>query len=578
MPSSLASVLSQPIIMSLASPRLFERGVVYAAEGHVGPLRASSTRVAAKVRGTESYAVELSAEAGRLHFACSCPVGRDAAFCKHCVAVALRWLRDQGGATPTLDDARSYLRTLPTDSLVELLIDHAGDDDTLARKLLLMTSRPASGASTDLASLRALIDQAFACHGFVHHRDVWHYIRGIDETIDVLDGMLAEGRASDIVELTEYALAAAERALEHIDDSDGQMGGVIERLEALHLAACNRAPPDPVVLAERLFRRELEGDWDVFDRAVVRYASVLGDAGIARYRELADERWAAVPQLAPGEGSRARHDGGRFRITRIMEALAETFGSLADQIAIRERDLSIGYRFLLIAELCRSHGEDDAALEWGERGIAAFPDDPDPRLGAFLIDEYRRRGRSSDALGHSLAAFDARPTLETYRELETDAQALGQWPERREAALTLLRKQDPESTAISRHPSLRGRKNSELVRVFLWEDDPDAAWEAANEGGCTPDLWLELAERRRGEHPEDALIVYRRHVDAVIAHKDKRAYKEAVELIDGTVRTLFAECGRPEDFDSYVVEVRTNHRLKRNLMKLIDQLEPAGTA
>lgn len=78
MPSSLASVLSQPIIMSLASPRSFERGVVYAEEGHVGPLRASSTRVAAEVRGTESYAIELSAEAGRLHFACSCPVGRDA--------------------------------------------------------------------------------------------------------------------------------------------------------------------------------------------------------------------------------------------------------------------------------------------------------------------------------------------------------------------------------------------------------------------------------------------------------------------------------------------------------------------
>jgi uncharacterized Zn finger protein len=116
------------------------------------------------------------------------------------------------------------------------------------------------------------------------------------------------------------------------------------------------------------------------------------------------------------------------------------------------------------------------------------------------------------------------------------------------------------------------------VRVLLWEDDVDAAWQAANEGGCSRDLWLKLADLRRAECPDDTLGVYRRHVEDVIAGRDKRAYAEAVRLIDETMRALYAESGRPEDFDSYVEEVRASHKAKRNLMKLMAGLEPARAA
>jgi uncharacterized Zn finger protein len=573
----LSTVLDEAIVARLSSPRSFERGAAYFEQGRVGALRASAGRIAATVQGSEPYAVELRADNGRLRFTCSCPVGVDGAFCKHCVAVALSWRDDHGTPAPTLDDARAYLETLSAPSLVELLIDHAHDDERLARRLLLIAARPASSQSADLVSLRALIDQAFAYHEFVPYREAWGYVRGIDETIDALDELLEEGRAGDVVDLAEYALAAAERSIEHVDDSGGLMRDTLGRLEELHLDACRRAAPDPVALAQRLFERELDGEWDVFDQAVLRYADLLGDAGLARYRELAQERWATVPALAPGEDSSGRH-GSRFRITRIMETLAELAGSLADQIAVRERDLASAYSFLQIAELCRSHGDDAAALAWAERGMAAFPDAPDPRLRAFIIDEYRRRGRTANALEHSWAALVAHPTLETYRELAMDAQALGEWTKRREAALALLHSREPESAPRARHPSLRGRGRSELVRVFLWEDDPEAAWQAATEGGCTRDLWLELADGRRAEHPEDTLTVYRRKVEETIDHKDKRAYAEAVRLIDGTIRALFDECGRPEDFDAYLDEVRTAHRPKRNLMKFMDGLARTHSA
>lgn len=575
MSDQLSSVLNEAVIERLASPRSFGRGEGYFEEGRVGPLRADAGRVSATVQGAADYVVQLRAEEGGLRFSCSCPVGAEGEFCKHCVAVALSWLKDQGLSTPTLDDARAYLQTLPPGSLVELLIEHAHEDEQLARRLLMMTTRPQQGASVDVVSLRALIDQAFAYHGFVHYREVWGYVRGIEETIDSLDELLAQGRAGEVVELAEYALAAFEQALEEIDDSDGQMADVAARLEELHLDACRLAELDPVALAERLFEREMEGDWDVFDRAVLRYADVLGDSGLERYRELARARWAKVPELAPGENSRERF-GGRFRITRIMETLAELSGSLTDQIAVRERDLASAYSFLQIAELCRSHGDHDAALEWAERGMAEFPDAPDSRVRTFLIEEYRRRDRIADAIEHSWTAFVSRPTLDAYRELATDAKALGEWTERRTAAIPLLKTPEPaedtKTPCWSRHAG-----NSELARVFLWEDDPEAAWQAAGEGGCVDTLWLQLADLRRAEHPEDALTVYRRQVEATIAGKDKRSYAEAVRIIDQTIRPLFTECDRPADFDAYVAEVRATHRPKRNLMKAMDGLQAAHT-
>ncbi len=572
MPGKLPQMLDKAVA-GFASTPSYERGLAYLEAGRVGPLRASAERVGATVQGSEDYLVELRAKDGKLRFSCSCPIGREGAFCKHCVAVVLAWQRGHGDPVPTLDDARAHLETLPQSELIELLIDHAHDDEALARKLLLRTARPTS-AKADVASLRALIEQALAHREFVPYREVSGYVRGIEEATDVLEAQLEQGDGGDVVDLAEHALKLAEGALDHVDDSGGQMGDAIARLEELHLDACARAEIDQTALAERLFAWELDGPWDVLDQAVIRYAEALGDTGLARYRELAEAKWEEVPKLAPGGDSRERYRS-RFRITRIMQALAQHSGELADLIAVEERDLSIGYRFLQIAELCREHGEDDMALEWAERGMAAFAEDPDPRLRAFLIEEYRRRERSAEALEHSAQAFNTRPTLESYRELATDAKALGEWEERRRSALSLLGRPEPDLAGAMRHPSLRGRGCSELVRVLIWEGNADAAWRAASEGGCTPDLWLKLADLRRAEHPEDALGVYRRRVEDVIAGKNKRAYAEAVRLIDETMRELYTECGRPEDFGAYVEEVRTAHKPKRNLMKLMAALEPA---
>ncbi len=63
------------------------------------------------------------------------------------------------------------------------------------------------------------------------------------------------------------------------------------------------------------------------------------------------------------------------------------------------------------------------------------------------------------------------------------------------------------------------------------------------------------------------------NVRQTIAGEDKRSYTQAVRLIDETIRPLFTECGKPDDYEGYLDEIRSRHRPKRNLMKLMDQLQ-----
>ncbi|MDX6012462.1 hypothetical protein [Cupriavidus necator] len=81
---------------------------------------------------------------------------------------------------------------------------------------------------------------------------------------DVLRQRLAGPHAAQVVELSELAIAGAEKSLEQIDDSGGGVMPAILALASVHLDACKQTGPDPMKLAEQLFRLQAEGGWDTF--------------------------------------------------------------------------------------------------------------------------------------------------------------------------------------------------------------------------------------------------------------------------------------------------------------------------
>ncbi len=76
-------------IRALAGKVWFVRGEAYYQQGGVVELSEHNGKLSAIVTGTEDYRVRLWTESNDLAYSCSCPLGDDEQFCKHCVAAAL---------------------------------------------------------------------------------------------------------------------------------------------------------------------------------------------------------------------------------------------------------------------------------------------------------------------------------------------------------------------------------------------------------------------------------------------------------------------------------------------------------
>jgi len=577
-------------IRRAADDRSYKRGKGYFENAMVYSLLLDGGEIIAKVHGTRNYRVRLRTEEGEVVGDCSCPMGDDGVFCKHMVAVGLTHLagglvddtaparsarRTRRPPKPkvTLDDVRIYLLNQEPANLVEIIVQQLHEDDRLRESLLMTVARQYAGG-VDLATFRAAIDAATDTGGFIDYHEARDFTSGIDTVVDSIADLLKDGHAAKVIELVEYALSRSEQAQGEMDDSSGSMSSILDRLQELHHAACLKAEPDPETLARRLFRWEIEGDWDTFYGAAETYADVLGEKGLAVYRRLAQKLWDQIPQIGPGDDR--GYEGQRRRITSIMESLARAAGDVEQLVAVMSRDLSSAHCYLRIAETYRKARRRNKAMDWAERGVKTFADQrPDSRLEDFLADQYHRRKRHDDAMALIWEQFVRRMDLSSYQHLKKHAGRAQQWPIWREKSLAAIRSSldSGKRQASSRlrntwRPWDRPPDHSVLVDIFLWEHDPEAAWQEAVAAGCREDLWMRLARIREKDHPADAMAVYQRQIDPIVNHKNNDAYREAAKLIR-KIKQLMSRQDRETEFPEYLAAVRTAHKPKRNFMAML---------
>ncbi|MFA7279245.1 MAG: DUF6880 family protein [Sterolibacterium sp.] len=588
----LTTLINRNALESLAGSAAFRRGEEYFSVGSVGRLRTIDDKVTAKVEGAETYQIELRADDGDLAYDCTCPRAADGYFCKHCVAVGLAWLSEHGPASLPAEgagrkpakakrrdpwkDVRHYLETQPIESLVEVLLDVAQRDDRLFQSLLLKAERTHGGGSAEKAFRRA-IDDAVQIRGFIDWREVGTYAGNIEQVADSMAELLQPDSAAMLIGLAEHAIEKIENALEQVDDSNGEIGGIVCRLGELHLKACTLAKPDPVALAERLFRFETTLPFGLCSFDAATYKTPLGKKGLQRYRELAEAEWLKIKPRADDKG----YDAHRSAITRIMERLAEASGDVDELVAIKAKDLSSSYRYLGIAEILVKAKRHDEALGWAERGLKAFPDRPHDDLRDFLVAAYLKHQRHDEALQLTWIQFEERPGLEPYKKLHAVAGILGIWPAQRERALAWLDQAiAKEAASTSRWKPKPSRPNYSLrVSIALWEKDLDAAWAAAHQGICDRSLLITLAGKLEKNRADDAIGLYRRVIPVIVDETKNSAYQEGVRLVQ-RIGSLMKTQNRLRAFGAYLAELRVQFKPKRNFIKLLDDVarSSAGAA
>jgi tetratricopeptide (TPR) repeat protein len=578
--------LTQEHIRRLAGSRYFERGLDYFRRGHVTEFEDFGDSVEATVVGTEEYAVTLTSTPDGLEHDCTCPLGDDEEFCKHCVAVALKWIAALAGASPagstrgaakkpsalkiTGEDIAADLEAVDKVTLVKLIEGWAEEIEPLKEKLVHLAARR-KGPEAGLALARKTLEKALRTRRFVDYQEMPTYTAQAEAAIDTVEELLGSGQAAGVIDLCEAGLRWIAAAIENVDDSDGSMSKLMGRLSDLHLRACIAARPDPAELAAKLFHAEMNAGYGEWYCCAERYAEVLGDAGLAAYRTIAEAAWARVPVRTEQSSERAKESYSG--ITAIMETLARQSGDVEDLVAVLERDLSHGHHYLRIAEAYRQAGLRDKALAWAERGMKATTGYDGAALRQFVAEEYRHDNRHADALRIIWIEFRDSPSLERYKQLEEFAIAADDWEDWRRQALALVRKKiaggngakPGKQDAIIRSWRYGRQDHSLLVEIFLHERKEEDAWIEAKAGGCTEGLWLRLAVSRLKNHPADTMGVFMRLGEQAISRASGN-YDDPVKLLERAAAAA-RDAGKSSGFQTHLEALLVKNNAKRNLQK-----------
>ncbi len=573
----LLEFLTPTTVKSLASTGSLERGIAYHRDGRVEIGSVEEVRVEATVRGSMPYRVVLWAQDGRLEWDCSCPVGDRDEFCKHCVAVATAMVDDVGapGSVAKTDDGRDredvenlrpFVEGLDVAELVDLVIEQAGTDWQLRERL---NARAAAGAGTgvDERVWRRRLESVFGPYdGFVDYRQVSEWAAEVYEALDALGDLIGAGHGEAVARLAEFAYWLCEDATGYFDDSDGYLSEIALEIASLHLNACRRGVADVVDLANRLAQLETTGPFDAFSQAASDYRDVLGAEGLAAYRGVVEPQWRRNVK-------RGGLEFGDYTIRQAMVGVASASGDPDQVIDIMAQDPR-GYDYYTIVGVLREAGRIDEAVEWARSGLDASSRGFG---GSELRESFAGMLRDMDQLDAAVDVFyegfsDA-PSLSGYRRLLDEAEVAGTRAMTRERALDRLRSGLTEGRDrdddIGLPVGVEGADASVLVEILLFEGEIGEAWEIGSVHGCVDRLWPTLARAREVTHPRDAISVYRPRLFVEIDKKTNRSYANAVGYLS-RIEELAKRLGDPEYFEALIVEVRSLHKPKRNLMALLD--------
>jgi hypothetical protein len=148
------------------------------------------------------------------------------------------------------------------------------------------------------------------------------------------------------------------------------------------------------------------------------------------------------------------------------------------------------------------------------------------------------------------------------------------WPRWRDQALAHLSAVMESETRAGDHAKTpwfarRSADRSQLVEIFLWEQEYEAAWQEASAGGCAEYLWLRLADAIAKEYPERALPIYKELIPPTLSQTNNTAYDEAIKLLR-KMGKLMSRLDRAAEFEDYLIALRVEYKRKRNFIKLLD--------
>jgi len=613
MPAAFVLALSDAALLRNSSRGIFQRGQTYARSGAVDVTRQESGEtpaIYATVQGTEPYETEVWIHEGEVSGACDCMNAQEGWFCKHQVALALVWRERLSGEVPTVDDEarkkvqasakraqtikdrrqalKEFLHAQPPATLADRLVDLADRDANIHREL--QQWRKLSEAPQGATELKALVTDIMSPgSSFISWRESHGYVHRAQAVL----GVLAKARSQDPAVAASLCLHAMRRGwavLMQSDDSDGDIGGLIQSIGDEWVSSLKEAGPQPAAFGDTYLQLLLDDPFGCFDKAAAEAA--LGAAALARFRKSLAARWREAKDSMVAE--RAEH------AARLAEALAkkrrapyverdreissrlwtlehmhlrqlEAEGDLEGALAVMRDDLSEPGAYHAITEFLERHGRAREAFANAEQGCKAFADDT--RLQDDLLRCYDRDGWIAEAFELRRRRFSRSPSVERYHEALEAGRLAGCGSEglRTELHAELIELEEQELVGTGARSSFqwRGRGSQANQRevtlrvgIRCSEGRLDEALELVRPPAyCADGVLVQLARRLGPERTAQRTELLLRVFDHEM-QDSKTPYRRELALVNEIAHLL-----DPARRASWLEHLRFKYKAKRNFVR-----------
>lgn len=613
---ALIAALSDSALRRASSAAIFQRGKTYATSGAVQVLSeepGDTPAIYAQVTGSDTYETEVWIHEGEVAGACDCANAQDGWFCKHQVALALVWRDRLSGEAPAVDDEahmtvqagvkrartaqerrqalQDFLQGQDAAVLAGRLLDLADRDHEIARELQQWRklSETRDGAA-DPKALKALVTEVLSPgQGFVSWRESHAYVHRAEAVLP----LLAQARAQDpagAVALCLHAMRRGWAVLMQADDSDGNIGGLIQAIGADWVAALERAGAQPAAFGDTYLQLLLDDPFGCFDTAAAEAA--MGVSALTRYRKALAERWrqakdATVAAKAEHDAQVAQTGTRRQRLPPIARdterdvrlwtlermhlAQLDAMGDVDGALAVMREDLSEAAGYHQVTEYLERHERLREAFANAELGCKAFPEDS--RLQEDLLRCYERDGWVEEALALRTRRFDDSPSVERYHQaLRAGAAAGRDVANLRDEMQAVL--QAREEAAVkqgsTRLPFLgrvngpgAGQRDVSLRAEVLCSE---ARWEEAlalvqPPTYCRDGVLAYMARRLDQDHQAHRVELMMRVLESEM-RGSKSPYRRELELVDEIVSVL-----EPAQRAAWLDQLRVEYRIKKNFVR-----------
>jgi uncharacterized Zn finger protein len=585
-----------PAIQQAVSTAVFKRGVDYYQQDKV-ELQSVNDKgaVVGLANGSRDYMVVIYTAQLPLTGSCSCPASNYEAFCKHCVALALSYIRAEISlkkAKPKVKASSStgikaqqslssgqrietFIASLPTtevrNALHQLIMQQ---DDVLQHWL---DKSDIAAGTLDVKQLKKRITKTLPYNRHIFkYAQVKAYFYKVEQSLAMLQELQTNIAASDMLVLIDYACQRLAKALEAVDDSGGYRFATEELLQQLHLQTCAALPWPPSQLANYLFALHNSNSELGYGDIPFNYKSALGDEGMQCFMALVQQQWDLLPALNGSEDWQQRY--AYMGYERILKQHAEQQGNVDELLSIMQKTATNSHDYMGMAELCVRHTHWQGAEFWLakarasekessqsalSRGQMNGPSLDTGRILSLQQQIYRHAGKLDQVLQLQWQKFTGLCNTENYTALLHMTSEQGSEVDYASKARDfLLSKIELSASKPQQHYI------DTYLDILLLDNNVDAALSWINQHGVAPHILLKLARMLTFE-PVKAVPLYQRLGAFYVSQGNNSAYKQAVSLL--VEMQAFCQIPVHRQLSSAAIDkLRMEFKAKRNFIQYLN--------